>query len=76
MRETSELLSLPLLVSLLSVSVYLPFSSFSLFKPYCICSPPLAGGKCRAGGQDGRGGEEKGGRLWVQRVQLRREINS
>lgn len=49
-RETSKLLSLPLPVSLLSVSVCLSFFSFSLLKPYCICPPSLAGGKCRAGG--------------------------
>lgn len=38
----------------------LSFFSHRLLKPYCICPPSLAGGKHRAGGQDGRGGEERG----------------
>lgn len=58
MRETSELLSLPLLASLFSVCVYLSFFSFSLLKPHCIRLPSLAGGKYRAGGQGERGGKE------------------
>lgn len=60
-RETSELFSLPLPVSLLSVSVCLSLFSYFLLKLYCICPPSLAGGKCRAGVRDGRGGEKFGG---------------
>lgn len=75
-REMFRLFFLFLPVSLLSVSACLSVCSYSLLKPYCICAPLVAGGKCRAGGQDGTGGGGGCGGLWVQRVQLRREINA